>query len=79
MTKTAARISDLVEQLDPDQQEALLRIAEAIARHPSFYDTMSEAQRRELDEAIAEDERGEVISQAELDAEIEELFARRGV
>lgn len=79
MTKIAQRIRDLAERLEPGQQEALLEIAEAIGRPTRFYDTMSDEERRELKEAIAEDERGQMLTQEEFDAALDAVFERRGV
>lgn len=79
MTKIAQRIRDLAERLEPGQQEALLEIAQALAGPTRAYDTLSDEERQELDEAIAEDERGETVTQEELDADLDAVFERRGV
>ena len=77
MTKTAQRIADLAEGLSPEAQSALLQVAESLAQPTSFYPLMTPAQLAELDAAIAEADRGEVVDQATLDAHLDTLFAAK--
>lgn len=77
MTKTAQKIASIAERLPAAAQDALLDMAEALAKPTRFYDSMSEAERSELTQSIAEAERGEVADEAELDRELDELFAHR--
>lgn len=77
MTKTTQKIADIAERLPAAAQDALLDMAEALARPNRFYDSMTEAERAELAQSIAEAERGEVADEAELDSELDALFARR--
>ena len=67
MTKTAQRILDIAEKLDPERQRLLLEIAEDIARPAPFFDDLAVADREDLDRSIAEADRGEGVTQAELD------------
>ena len=75
MTKTAQRIATIAEHLSPEAQEALLDIAENLARPSGFYETMTAGQRTELAQAIAEAARGDVVSQVELDRHLDSLLA----
>lgn len=77
MTKTAQKIADIAERLPAAAQDALLDMAEALAKPTRFYDSMTETERSELAHSIAGAERGEVIDEAELDRQLDELFARR--
>jgi hypothetical protein len=77
MTKTAQKIADIAERLPAAAQDALLDMAEALAKPTRFYDSMTEAERHELEQSVAEAERGEVADQAELDRELDALFAPR--
>ncbi len=77
MTKTAQKIADIADQLTPEAQQALLDMAESLAKPIRFYDTMSDAQRAELAQSIAEADAGRIIQQDELDAELDALFAKR--
>lgn len=77
MTKTAQKIADIADQLTPAAQQALLDIAETLATPRRFYDTMTEAQRAELDQSLAEAGAGQVIDQEQLDRELDALFATR--
>lgn len=76
MTRTAQRIADIAEALSPEAQQALLDIAESLARQPRrFFDAMTEAERAELEQSIGEAERGETADQEQLDRELDRLFA----
>ena len=76
MTKTQQRLVDLADALSPEAQQALLDIAESLARQPRrFYDGMTEVQRAELAASIAEADRGDVAGQDQLDHELDSLFA----
>lgn len=74
MTKTAQKIADT---LPAPAQAALLDMARALAQPTRFYDTMTDAQRAELAQSLAEAERGEVVDDAELDRELDALLSRR--
>ena len=54
MTKTATRIATIADTLSPEAQQALLEVAETLAKPLSFYESMTAAQLAELDQAIAE-------------------------
>ena len=71
MTKTAQRILDIAEKLDPERQRVLLEIAESFARSERFFDTLSSTDRADLDRSIVEADRGEAVTQAELDARLD--------
>ncbi len=71
MTKTAQRILDIAEKLDPERQRVLLEIAENIARPGRFFDSLGTTEREELDRSIAEADRGEGVTQAELDRRLD--------
>jgi len=76
MTKTAARILRLFNTLPERDQRVLVdRLVDA-ARASSFYDRMSPEQRAELDEAIAEVERGDTIP---ADTTFDDLALRFGI
>jgi hypothetical protein len=77
MPNTAQRIREIAERLDPDRQQVLLEVAEGMAVPSRFFDAMNEAQRQELDRAIAEADRGEGIDQSALDERLDALLARR--
>ncbi len=77
MTKTAQKIADIADQLTPEAQQALLDMAESLAKPTRFYDTMTDAQRAELGQSIAEANAGQIIEQDQLDAELDALFAKR--
>jgi hypothetical protein len=62
MTKTASRILELFGTLPARDQRALIEQLAETARGDSFYARMSAEQRAELDEAIAEVDRGETVS-----------------
>jgi len=55
---------------------AILDMARSLAGR-SFYNVMTPAQRNELEQSIAEAERGEVIDQMQLDRELDALLARK--
>jgi hypothetical protein len=75
MTKTAQRILDIAERLDPDRQQMLLEIAEDLAKPSRFFDTMTKNQREELDRSLEEADQGADITQAELDARLDAILA----
>lgn len=75
MTKTVQKITDIAERLSAPAQAALLDMAEALAQPTRFYDRMSERERAELAQSIAEADRGEVVDEAELERELDRLFA----
>lgn len=78
MTKTAQKIASIAEGLPPDEQATLLQVAETLANaRLRFYDAMTYEQRTELEQSIAEADRGDVYSEAELDNEIEALLDKR--
>ena len=77
MTKTAQRIASIAEHLTPEAQQALLDIAENLARPTGFYETMTGEQRAELEKSIGEADHGEVIDQDELDKQLDAIFARK--
>ena len=59
MTRTQTEIVELFRTLPaPEQEEVMKRLA-AYRTWPSFYDRMSPEQRAELDQSIAEADRGE--------------------
>src|SRR5438128_9510279 len=74
MTKTAKRILDIAERLDPDRQQVLLEIAEDLAKPTRFFDAMTESQRAELDRSLEEADRGETVTQEELDARLDAIL-----
>ncbi len=61
MTKAAARIIELFQTLPARDQRALVEQLSETARGQSFYSRMSAEQRAELDEGLAEAERGETV------------------
>jgi hypothetical protein len=75
MTKTAQRILDIAERLDPDRQQMLLEIAEDFAKPNRFFDAMTTRERAELDCSLEEADRGEDITQAELDARLDAILS----
>lgn len=77
MIKTAQKIADIADQLTPEAQQALLDMAERLAKPTRFYDSMTDAQRAELGRSIAEADAGRIVEQDELDAELDALFAKR--
>ena len=77
MTKTAQRIATIAESLSPEAQQALLDIAENLAQPTGFYETMTTEQRADLDQSIAEADRGDVAGQVELDRHLDFLLARK--
>ncbi len=74
MTKTAKRILDIAERLDPDRQQVLLEIAEDLAKPTRFFDSMTTAERADLDQSLEEADRGQDITQAQLDARLDALL-----
>ena len=77
MTATAKKISEIAERLAPERQQVLLEVAEGMAAPSRFFDAMSDAQRQELDQAIAEADRSEGVDHAELTNRLGELLAPR--
>ena len=77
MTKTAQKIAGIADQLSPDAQLALLDMAESLAKPARFYDAMTDAQRADLDQSIAEADAGQVADQEQLDRELDAIFAKR--
>jgi predicted transcriptional regulator len=75
MTKIARKIAELAETMSPDAQAALLDMAEALARKPSFFETMRPEERAELDKAIADADAGRVITIEEVEAKLDALLA----
>ena len=75
MTKTAQRILDIAERLDPDRQQMLLEIAEGFAKPNRFFDAMTTREQADLDRSLEEADRGEDIIQAELDARLDAIFS----
>ena len=74
MTKTAQRILDIAERLDPDRQQMLLEIAEGLARPTRFFDAMTKSEQAELDRSLEEADRGEGITQEDLDARLDAIL-----
>ena len=60
MTKTQTQILELFEKLDMRERQEIAEQLYAAAGMPSFYEQMSQEQRAELMESIAEADRGEV-------------------
>ena len=75
MTKTAQRIATIAEHLSPEAQQALLDMAENLARPSGFYETLTDEQRADLAQSIAEAERGDAVDQVELDRHLDLLLA----
>jgi hypothetical protein len=75
MTKTTQRIVDIAERLDPERQRMLLEIAEGMARPRNFYDTMTARDREELERSLQEADRGDGVTQEELDARLDAVVA----
>jgi hypothetical protein len=62
MTKTQARIVELVAQLSPaERRELIEHMQQAGLLDDSFYGRMSPEQRAQLDEGVTQADRGEVI------------------
>jgi predicted transcriptional regulator len=66
MTETETRIVQLFETLPPTQQQALIERLAETAQTGSFYERMSADQRAQLDEGIAQAERGETVPAADV-------------
>jgi hypothetical protein len=75
MTSTTRQIVEIAETLS-EAQAALLDVAQSLASS-GFYELMTPPRRGELEQAIAEAERGEVIDQVQLDRELDDLLARK--
>jgi predicted transcriptional regulator len=66
MTKTQARIVELVTQLSPaERRELVEHLQEAGLLEESFYSRMTPEQRAQLDEGIAQADRGETVDGGE--------------
>lgn len=77
MPNAVQRIREIAEQLAPDRQQILLEIAESLARPSRFFDSMTHEQRSELDAAIAEAERNEGLTSAEVEARLRKIAPSR--
>jgi len=66
MTKTQAQIIELFKTLDPAEQREIAEQLYETAVVGSFYDRMTPQQRAELDEGIAQAERGQVLPAEEV-------------
>jgi predicted transcriptional regulator len=75
MTETTKRIVAIAERLDPERQRLLLEIAEDMARPRSFYETMSAHDRDELERSLQEADRGEGVTQEDLNARLDAIVA----
>ena len=75
MTETTKRIVDIAERLDPERQRLLLEIAEDMARPQSFYETMTAHDREELERSLQEADRGEDVTQEDLNARLDAIVA----
>ena len=75
MTETTKRIVDIAERLDPERQRLLLEIAEDMARPRSFYETMTAHDREELERSLQEADRGEDVTQEDLNARLDAIVA----
>jgi hypothetical protein len=61
MTKTQAQIIELFKTLDPVEQREIAAQLYETAVAGSFYDRITPEQRRQLEEGIAQAERGQVV------------------
>ena len=76
MATTMQRLTAIAMELPAEAQHALLAIAESLVTPPRrFFDTMSDAERADLQQSLAEADCGDVADQAQLDSELDELFA----
>jgi predicted transcriptional regulator len=75
MTKTTQRIVDIAERLDPERQRMLLEIAEGMAGPRNFYDAMTAQDREELERSLQEADRGDGVTQEELNARLDAVVA----
>lgn len=66
MTKTQAQIIELFKTLDPTEQREIAEQLLETTVVGSFYDRMTPEQRAELDEGIAQAERGQVLPAEEV-------------
>ena len=62
MTETQTRIVQLFKTLPPTDQRALIEHLAETAQIGSFYERLSADQRAQLDDGIAQAERGETVS-----------------
>ena len=74
MTETQTRIVKLFKTLPPTEQRALVEHLAETAQSGSFYDRLSPEQRAQLDESIAQAERGETVPAAEVFDRIAKRF-----
>ena len=66
MTKTQARIVELVAQLSPEERRELIEhMQQAGLLDDTYYGRLSADQRAQLDEGIAQADRGEVVDGGE--------------
>ncbi len=66
MTKTQARIVELVAQLSPEERRELIEhMQQAGLLDDTYYGRLSVDQRAQLDEGIAQADRGEVVDGGE--------------
>jgi hypothetical protein len=77
MSDTVRRIGEIAEMLPPERQEVLLQIAESLFTPSRFFEAMTQDQRRELDAAIAEADRNEGLSSAEVGARLGRIASDR--
>ena len=75
MSETTKRILDIAERLDPERQRTLVEIAEGMATRRRFFDTMTASDREELERSIEEADRGEGVTQDELNARLDAVVA----
>jgi len=66
MTETETRIVQLFKTLPPTEQRALIERLAETTQTSSFYERMSADQRAQLDEGIAQAERGETVPAADV-------------
>ncbi len=78
MTNAVRRIHEIAEQLAPDRQQVLLDIAESLMRPSRFFDSMTQDQRAELDDALAEADHNVGLTSAEVEARLRKIAPSRG-
>ena len=71
MTRIQTQILELYEKLTPDEQRELVQRLALRAPADDFYEQMTPAQKAELAAAIAEADRGEMITSQELEKAME--------
>ena len=74
MTETQTRIVQLFKTLPLTEQRALVEHLAETAQSGSFYDRLSPEQRAQLDESIAQAERGETVPAAKVFDRIAKRF-----